>query len=225
MMGVERSHDNEKLGHEVTLADFEIGVYPVTHQLWHIVMQDTDFAEFSYFKGDRYPLRQASWEDTQVFLQRLNAVPEIQAQNDQDNRTFRLPSEAQWEYAARGGQKSQGFTFAGSCRLEEVGWFHKNSHFAAKPVGLKLPNELGLYDMSGNIWEWCAGYDQELDPRANRPDYAWVDEESYYLNQAYFRGLCGGSTHEGVSRCTVFASISWDLAERGKEFGFRLARY
>lgn len=128
--------------HPVDVSSFGIGKYPVTQAQWRAVMGNDP----SYNKGcDDCPVERVSWDDTQEFLKKLNALT---------GRKFRLPTEAEWEFAAKGGTKSQGYKYAGSNDIDKVAWYGANAG-STQPVGQKLPNELGLYDMSGNVYEWC----------------------------------------------------------------------
>ena len=136
-------YKNEKPTHRVTLTnDYYIGKYEVTQELWQAVMGNNP----SHFKGDNLPVEQVSWNDCQRFLSKLNRIT---------GKTFRLPTEAEWEYAARGGNKSRGYQYSGSNNLLDVAWFTDNSGIETHAVGTKQPNELGIYDMSGNVSEWC----------------------------------------------------------------------
>jgi formylglycine-generating enzyme required for sulfatase activity len=129
--------------HSVTVSSFSIGKYEVTQAQWKFIMGDNP----SYDEGDNLPVEQVSWHDAQKFIGRLNAAT---------GKQYRLPTEAEWEYAARGGAGSKGYKYSGSHHLNNVAWFTDNSGDRTHPVGSKLPNELGIYDMSGNVEEWCS---------------------------------------------------------------------
>lgn len=134
--------DDETPAHKVTISSYYICKYEVTQELWQAVMGDNP----SKFKGARLPVENMRWEVCQEFINRLNSLT---------GETYRLPTEAEWEFAARGGNKSKGFKYAGSNSLGEVAWYDDNSGNKTHNVGTKKPNELGLYDMSGNACEWC----------------------------------------------------------------------
>ena len=136
-------YDKEKPTHRLTLTnDYYIGKYEVTQALWQTVMGNNP----SKFKGDNLPVEHVSWKDCQKFLSKLNRIT---------GKMFRLPTEAEWEYAARGGNKSRGYQYSGSNNLSDVAWYDDNSGNKTHAVGTKQPNELGIYDMSGNVLEWC----------------------------------------------------------------------
>ena len=134
---------DKKPGHRVTLTDdYYIGETEVTQALWKAVMGSNP----SYFKGDNLPVEQVSWNDCQDFIEELNR---------KTGKNFRLPTEAEWEFAARGGNKSNHTQYSGSNNIFDVAWCINNSGSKTHPVKTKQPNELGIYDMSGNVWEWC----------------------------------------------------------------------
>ena len=144
-MGDDNSTEaDEKPAHNETIATFQIGKTEVTQELWQAVMGTNP----SNFKGEaNLPVEKVSWTDCNTFITKLNQAT---------GKNFRLPTEAEWEYAARGGNKSQGYTYSGSNTLDDVAWYKDNSSSKTHPVAQKQPNELGVYDMSGNVWEWTS---------------------------------------------------------------------
>lgn len=131
--------------HSVTLDAFYMGKYEVTQALWTAVMGSNP----SYNEGPTFPVEKVTWEDCQLFIKKLNELVGME---------FKLPTESQWEYAARGGNQSKGYEYSGSNLSGEIGWNAANSGGETHPVGLMLPNELGIHDLSGNVMEWCSDY-------------------------------------------------------------------
>ena len=141
-MGSNDGEYDEKPVHSVTLNSYQIGQTEVTQALWKAVMGNNP----SWFKGDDLPVERVSWNDCQDFIAKLNQMT---------GEAFRLPTEAEWEFAAKGGNKGNGATYSGSDNLYDVAWYASNSSSKTHAVGTKAPNELGIYDMSGNVQEWC----------------------------------------------------------------------
>lgn len=197
---VNDAYEWESPSHLVTLSDYMIGETPVTQALWQAIMGSNP----SNFSGLQNPVENVSWDDCQIFIEKLNKIT---------NRNFRLPTEAEWEFAARGGNKSKGYKFAGSNILSSVAWYEENSDATTHPVKQKIPNELGLYDMNGNVQEWC--WDKfKLYNDIMHEEMIGAFAKSYALR--------GGSWSADVRECRVSSRFFWDSI-RLDTVGLRLA--
>jgi formylglycine-generating enzyme required for sulfatase activity len=158
-----------------------------------------------------------SWDDAQSFLQKLN---ELTRGSRPEAHLYRLPTEAQWEYAARGGPyHTDGYLYAGSDELKEVGWFEANSGSETRPVGQKYANQLGLFDMCGNVWEWCEDDWHGNYRGAPEKDAAWIDRPE----RGSLRVIRGGSWGSTARACRAACRYGYGPDYRGGDLGFRLA--
>lgn len=196
------ANNDEKPAHQVTLSPYYIGETEVTQALWEAVMGSNP----SYFNGARRPVEEVSWDDCQDFIRKLN---------QKTGQNFRLPTEAEWEYAARGGNKSRGFKYAGSNTIGDVAWYTDNSGSTTHDVKTKQANELGLYDMSGNVWEWCqdwkGGYSSSAQTNPTGPSSG-----SYRVSR-------GGGWSSSARFCRVSYRSSFTPGFRNFNLGLRLA--
>ena len=192
---------DEKPAHQVTLSDYYIGRYEVTQKEWQAVMGYNP----SYNEGDNLPVEQVSWNDCQDFINKLNQLTGLK---------FRLPSEAQWEYAARGGKHSRGFKYSGSDNIGDVAWYDENSGSTTPQVGTKQPNELGIYDMSGNVWEWCGDW---------YGSYSSSDQVNPTgPSSGSYRVLRGGGWGNNAGDCRVSYRFRYFPSLRHYSCGFRV---
>ena len=195
--------DWEKPVHQVTLSSFSIGETEVTQELWEVVMGTNP----SKFKDAKHSVENVSWNDCQEFIRKLN---------DMTGKKFRLPTEAEWEYAARGGKKSQGYKYSGSNTIDDVAWYTNTTNDkGTHDVKTKKANELGLYDMSGNVYEWCldsyGGYSSSSQMNPKGPSSG-----SYRV--------CRGGYWSGLARvCRVSFRLDRSQDDSGDYLGLRLA--
>jgi formylglycine-generating enzyme required for sulfatase activity len=191
----------ERPAHQVTLSAFKMGKHLVTQKQWKAIMEDNP----SHFKGDNLPVENVSWEDAQTFITRLNEAT---------GKNYRLPTEAEWEYACRGGKSTAQYKYSGSNNLEIVGWYSYNSEYKTHPVGKMASNELEINDMSGNVWEWCgdwaAEYSNESQTNPQGPDTGTC------------RILRGGSYNSDYLKCRVSFRDGTEPIEKSSEISFRL---
>jgi formylglycine-generating enzyme required for sulfatase activity len=207
-MGSESGGSDENPIHQVSVADFYIGRYEITQKQWRAIMG----TDPSYFKNcDDCPVENVSWNDVQEFLSKLNAkIPPSGARGK-----YRLPTEAEWEYAARGGNKSQGYTYSGNNTIDEVAWYSGNSG-SKTHAETKKANELGIFDMSGNVWEWCSDwYDKGYYKNSPSSDPKGASSGST-------RVIRGGSWFNEPRYCRVANRDIITLGYRGDILGFRV---
>jgi formylglycine-generating enzyme required for sulfatase activity len=192
----------------VTLDAYYIGKYELTQDIFEQVMG----WNYSYFQCGNCPVNNVSWFNMQLFIKRLNAIT---------GRTFSLPTEAQWAYAAKGGNKSKGFKYSGSNTINDVAWFSENANKKSHPVGLKQPNELGLYDMTGNLWEFC------LDDMS-RKAYSRVESHNPFIgDKTNLKGkamkvIRGGGYEFSATENLVFMRDGATNNVRMPDIGYRL---
>lgn len=167
--------------HAVKVNSFYMGRYEVTQRLWNAVMDYNP----SNFVGDDYPVEQVSYDEAQEFIRRLNELTGL---------SFRLPTEAEWEYAARGGMENKGYTYSGSNDLMKVAWCHLNSGDSTHAVGELVPNRLGIYDLTGNVWEWCQD---------------WYQDDYYVWCKAYSDGI--PKTVQTREQLDIWYKWNWTL--------------
>lgn len=191
--------DEEK--HKVYVSTFNMQVTEVTQGLYEAVMGENPSANKT---NANFPVNNVSWEDCQRFIENLNQIT---------GKTYRLPTEAEWEYAAHGGQLSHGYLYSGSDTLNNVAWYLKNSENVFHEVQLKGPNELGLYDMSGNVWEWCQDWYGK---------YARKKKNPQGPETGTYRVFRGGSVDRDASGCRVTYRCRWEPNRSNAYLGFRL---
>ena len=224
---------SEKPVHKVTLSDFYISKFQITQKLWQEVMGNSP----SNFKGDNLPVEQVSWDDAVKFCNKLSEIAGKQPyyyinKRDPNNKSsvddikwtvsinkgangYRLPTEAEWEYAARGDEETKGYKYAGSNNIDEVAWYDKNSNNQTHHVGKKKPNKLGIYDMSGNVWEWCYDlYGNYEKGEVENPQVAKTDSR---------RVIRGGSWGNTADSCRVAQRGSNGAGNRSDYDGCRIA--
>ncbi len=201
----EEAFDHEFPIHQVQLESFYIAECEVTQAQWQKIIGNNP----SVFKSDTHPVECVSWEEVQMFCRELSALT---------GKTYVLPTEAQWEYAARGGKNSRKYKYSGSDDINAVAWYYDNSGEQTHPVKQKHANELGLYDMSGNVWEWCSdyygAYSSSMQNNPTGPSLSPSLGPSHVLR--------GGSWGHDARGCRVSARESFGRVNRNKYGGFRV---
>ena len=198
----DEADSDEKPVHGVTLSSYYIGKTEVTQALWQAVMGSNP----SRFEGSDLPVECVSWNDCQEFIQKLNRLT---------GRNFRLPTEAEWEFACRGGNNSRGYKYSGSNNLGSVAWYEDNSGGQTHPVGTKAPNELGIFDMSGNVWEWCNDWygnytsNSQTNPTGSQSGSRRVRRGGGWF---YYAGRCRSSNRDNYNPSNRYINLGLRLA-------------
>ena len=206
-MGATKEQDNyafndEKPVHSVSLSDYYIGETEVTQELWQAVMNNNP----SINKGEKYPVDNVTWHECQEFIKKLNKAT---------NLCFRLPTEAEWEYAARGGNKSRNFIYSGSNNPNDIAIFKTDEKDGMQHVKSKQPNELGLYDMSGNVWEWC-------EDKVGYYSSKTITNPKFIESGSSERIMRGGSWKFDAKECRVSYRGNYYPSSRRDDNGVRL---
>ncbi len=204
--------DDESPNRRTTVSSFYIGMLEVTQSQWEAVMGTTIYqqkakanASNTYGTGADYPMYYVSWEEAKEFCLRLSR---------QTGKTYRLPTEAEWEYAARGGNKNEGTKYSGGWSMGSVGWYDGNSNNSTHPCGTKMGNALGIYDMSGNVWEWCEDW--------YGPYLAYDTDNPKGASSGSYRVFRGGSWHSYAESCRVSDRGMNSPGDRCYNRGFRV---
>jgi formylglycine-generating enzyme required for sulfatase activity len=222
-MGSTNGYDDEKPVHSVTVKSFYMGKYEVTQKEWVEIMGSNP----SNWKGDDLPVENVTWHEVIEYCNkrslREGLIPAYRGSGNSVTCDFtasgyRLPTEAEWEYAARGGANGAYLTYeySGSNSVDSVGWYNGNSGSRTHPAGMKLPNDLGLFDMSGNVWEWCWDWDGDY-PASARTDPAGPASGSH-------RVLRGGGWSSSAGNLRSAYRFNYAPSFRNSYFGFRLVR-
>ncbi|MCR4613237.1 MAG: formylglycine-generating enzyme family protein [Bacteroidaceae bacterium] len=215
--------------HSVTLSSYYIGQTEVTQALWEVVMGTTALQHFkrldefyrygslsrnSYGKGPNFPMHYISWEECQEFIRKLNSLTGLR---------FRLPTEAEWEFAARGGTKSRDYIYSGSDSPDEVAWSNENTNGAPHRVSKLRANELGLYDMSGNVEEWCQDWygsyssSAQTNPTGSASGSERVIRGGDFLYPPYTLGRVSYRNHLPPSKCDQSLGLRLAISELDAE--------
>jgi formylglycine-generating enzyme required for sulfatase activity len=204
LMGSSKS-DDEKPQHQVKINSFAIGKYPITQAQYQAVMGNNP----SHFKNNpQNPVEQVSWDDAQAFCQKLSQIT---------GKTYRLPTEAEWEYACRAGTTTRYYFGDNDNQLGDYAWYDGNSNDTTHPVGQKKPNGWGLYDMSGNVWEWCEDDWHDSYENAPKNGSAWLTNDNDY------QILRGGSWFDYLGDChSPYRLYNYRRDNRYYDYGFRV---
>ena len=217
-MGSDTGGSDSRPAHQVTLSSYAIGQTEVTQKLWKAVMGENPNEEDDGDVGDKLPVTCVSWNDCQTFISKLNLLLSGQL----GDKEFRLPTEAQWEFAARGGNKSKGYTYSGSNSVGNVAWYKGNSN-VLQPVATKQSNELGIYDMSGNAFEWCSDWYDQHYPTGPQTDPTGPAQAIVIDNKFSYKVIRGGSVENSETFCNVTERVGWDKKTTKDDIGLRLA--
>ena len=201
-----KHEDDESPLHKVTFRPFYMQTTEVTQEQWKVVMSSNP----SHFKGDSLPVEDFSWDDVQEFIRRLNQMD--------PGKDYRLPSEAEWEYACRAGTTTPYYCGINEAGLELVCWYKDNSGSTTHSVGTKEPNAWGLYDMHGNVWEWCEDYYH--DSYSGAP----TDGSASISLSSGIRVIRGGSWYYFAGVCRSANRFKCEPGSRRSDLGFRIAR-
>jgi formylglycine-generating enzyme required for sulfatase activity len=214
----EGGYGDERPQHEVSVPDFMIGKYPITQAQWRLVATLPKVKTYlepnpSNFKGDKRPVESVSWLDAIEFCRRLSKLTK---------REYRLPSEAEWEYACRAGTTTA-YSFGDkAAELGEYAWYGENSDSQTHPVGQKQPNAFGLYDMHGNVWEWCADDWHKSYKGAPKDSQIWIKDNKNYEDPESRKLLRGGSWVNDAWFCRSAFRLSFDARLQDDDVGFRV---